>query len=63
MDILPRNDIKTEYDKDSCSYYVFWQPPAVIGAGRTEKEALDDFREAVRFCIEQMVDTKMKRAG
>jgi predicted RNase H-like HicB family nuclease len=57
------NDIKTEFDEDSRSYYVFWQPPVVIGAGQTEKEALEDFRQAVRFCIEQMVDTKMKRAG
>ena len=63
MDISPCNDIKTEFDEDSRSYYVFWQPPVVIGAGRTEKEALEDFRKAVRFCIENLVDTKMKRVG
>jgi predicted RNase H-like HicB family nuclease len=63
MKVTPCNEIITEYDADSCSYYIFWQPPAVIAAGKTEREALEDFREAVRFCIEETADRKMKKAG
>ena len=63
MKITPCNEITTEYDTDSCSYYIVWQPPVVIAAGKTEKEALEDFREAVRFCIEETVNKKMKKAG
>ncbi len=60
MGISPCNDIKTEYDADSRYYFVIWQPPVVIGAGLTEKEALEDFREAMRFCIEGIVDKKIR---
>jgi predicted RNase H-like HicB family nuclease len=63
MDITPCNEIITEYDAESRSYYIVWQPPVVIAAGQTEKEALEDFREAVRFCIEETVNKKMKEAG
>jgi predicted RNase H-like HicB family nuclease len=63
MNTSPCNEIKTEYDADSCTYYVVWQPPVVIGAGQTEKEALEDMRDAVRFCIEEMVDLKIGTTG
>jgi predicted RNase H-like HicB family nuclease len=56
MNITPCNEIITEYDAESCSYYIVWQPPVVIAAGQTEKEALEDFREAVRYCIEDAVE-------
>ena len=63
MNVSPCNEIITEYDTESRSYYIIWQPPVVIGAGRTEKEALEDFREAMRFCIEEIVDKKIRETG
>jgi predicted RNase H-like HicB family nuclease len=63
MKVTPCNEIITEYDADSCSYYIFWQPPVVIAAGKTEREALEDFREAVRFCIVETVEKSIRGTG
>jgi len=63
MNITPCNEIITEYDAESCSYYIVWQPPVVIAAGQTEKEALEEFREAVRFCIEETVEKRIREPG
>jgi hypothetical protein len=63
VDISPCNEIITEYVVDSRSYYIVWQPPAVIVAGQTEKEAMEDFREAVRFCIGETVEKRIRETG
>lgn len=60
MDPLVYDEIKTEYDSDSRSYYVIWQPLATVGMGNTEKEALEDLRAAAHFGVETMVDLKLK---
>jgi predicted RNase H-like HicB family nuclease len=59
MNELPHNEIRTEYDNGSKSYYVIWQPLTVIGMGKSEKEALEDLRAAAHFGIETMVNPKM----
>jgi len=56
----PDNEIRTEYDDDSQSYYVIWQPLTAIGMGRTEQAALEDMRAAAHFGIETMVNPKLR---
>jgi predicted RNase H-like HicB family nuclease len=60
MSLLPCNEIRTEYDDDSQSYYIIWQPLTAIGMGRTEQEALEDLRAAAHFGIETMVNSKLR---
>ena len=59
MDPLVYAEIKTEYDSDSQSYYVIWQPLTTVGTGNTEKEALEDLRAAAHFGVETMVTLKL----
>jgi predicted RNase H-like HicB family nuclease len=56
----PDNEIRTEYDDDSQSYFVIWQPLTAIGMGRTEQAALEDMRAAAHFGIETMVNSKLR---
>lgn len=53
------NEIRTEYDNDSQSYFVIWQPLTAVGMGRTEQAALEDLRAAAHFGIETMVNSKL----
>jgi len=53
------NVIRIEFDEVLGEYYIVWQPMVVIGAGGTEKEALEDLREAAHFGIDTMIDTKL----
>ena len=59
MNWQPDNELKTEHD-DSQGYYVVWQPLTAIGAGRTEREALEDLRVAAHFGIETIVNSKLR---
>jgi predicted RNase H-like HicB family nuclease len=47
-----------EYDEVTESYYVIWEPMAVIGMGKTEREALDDLREAANLGIETLINLR-----
>lgn len=55
----PDNEIRIEYDNDSQSYFVIWQPLTAIGMGRTEQAALEDLRTVANFGIETMVNSKL----
>ena len=61
--MLPDEEMIMEYDKVTDSYYVIWEPVAVIGMGRTEREALDDLREAANLGIETLVNLKLTEVG
>ncbi len=53
------DEIIMEYDKVTESYYVIWESMAVVGMGRTKKEALDDLIKAANFGMETMVNLKL----
>ena len=57
---VPESGIKTEYDETTQSYYVVWQPLASVGMGRTEREALEELRQAAHYGIDTMVDIELK---
>ena len=59
MSLPSDNEIRTEYDSDSQSYFVIWRPLTAIGMGRTEQAALEDLRTAAHFGIETMVNSKL----
>jgi predicted RNase H-like HicB family nuclease len=59
MNLPAHNEIITEYDDDSQTYYIIWQPWVVVGMGETEKEALEDLRAAAHFGIEAMVNEQL----
>ena len=56
----PESGISIEYDETVQSYYIVWQPLASAGMGRTEKEALEELRQAAHYGIDTMVDLKLK---
>jgi hypothetical protein len=53
------NIINLEFDKKSGEYYIVWEP-LVIGAGKTEGEALEDLREAAHFGVDTLIDRKLQ---
>ncbi len=60
--MAPDSGIKIEYDDTIQSYYVVWQPLASIGLGGTQKEALEELRQAAHYGIDTMVDLKLKES-
>ena len=56
-------DIQINYDTDSHSYYIVWQPMVVVSTGPTIEEALKDLKEAAHFGIDTIVNEEMERAG
>jgi predicted RNase H-like HicB family nuclease len=61
--MLPDDEMIMEYDEMTGSYYVIWEPMAVIGMGQTKREALDDLREAANLGIETLVNLKLAEVG
>ena len=58
---MPANrSIKIEFDDETKDYYIIWQPPAAIGSGKTESQALFDLKEAAHSGIEVSIDSKVK---
>jgi hypothetical protein len=58
--MMPSNEeIIMEYDEMTESYYVVWEPMAVIGMGETKKEALDDMRQAAIFSMDTVARLKL----
>jgi len=53
------NEIRIEYDEEIQSYYVIWRPVTTMGMGQTEKEALEELKEAAYFGIDTLVDIKL----
>jgi hypothetical protein len=56
---LARNDLIVECDTETMDYYSVWEP-VVIGAGKTEQEALEDLRTAAHFSVDKLIDLKIK---
>ena len=54
-----RNDIILECDPDTMDYYSMWEP-IVVGAGKTEQEALDDLRKAAYFSVDKLIELRLK---
>jgi len=59
----PGDEIKIEYDEENQSFYIVWRPVVAVGMGETEKEALEDLREAAHFGIETAVNLKLTEIG
>jgi hypothetical protein len=57
--VLEKGKIALEYDKDAGHYFIIWEP-VVIGAGVTGREALEDLRAAGHFCVDSLIDLKLK---
>ncbi len=53
-------DIQIIFDGLSCDCYAVWQLPLAMGYGTTKVEALDELREAAHFCIDVLIDKKLK---
>ncbi len=56
---LAKNDLIVECDTETMDYYSVWEP-VVIGAGKTEQEALEDLRTAAHFSVDKLIDLKIK---
>ena len=56
--MLHNHSIKIEYDNDTGTYYIIWQP-VVIGSGNSVLEVLKDLREAAHFGIDTFIDMKL----
>lgn len=54
-----RPDIEIEFDQETSSYFIIWEP-LVIGLGRTKEEALEDLREAAHQGVDIFIDAKLK---
>jgi hypothetical protein len=54
-----KQDIKLEFDKETQSYYIIWQP-VIISLGKTRTAALQDLREAAHFGVDNLIDLKLK---
>ena len=54
-----KHGIKIEFDKETQSYYIIWQP-VVIGSGKTKADALQDLREAAHFGVDNLIALKLK---
>lgn len=53
-------DIKIEFDDVSKDYYIIWQPPVAVGSGSTGIQALRDLQKAAHFCVDSLIDQKLK---
>ena len=58
--MLSNCDIKIEFDDISKSYYIIWQPPVAIGSGNTRIQALRDLRKVAHFCVDSLIEQKLK---
>ncbi len=54
-----KHGIKIEFDNETQSYHIIWQP-VVIGSGKTKADALQDLREAAHFGADNLIDLKLK---
>ena len=58
------NDIIIEYETESKSHYICWQPLlAVIGSGNNGIEALLDLKQALHFLIDSLIEAKLTDLG
>jgi predicted RNase H-like HicB family nuclease len=55
-------NIDLEFDSETGEYFIVWEP-AVIGMGKTEREALEDLREAAYFGVDTFINLKLKNIG
>ncbi len=53
-------NIQIRFDDGSNDYYIAWQSPVIISSGRTEIEALKDFKNAVYSYIDLVINRKLK---
>lgn len=53
-------DIEIEFDEETRSHFVVWQP-FLVSSGRTQREALEDLRAAAHFGIDTMIDLKLAK--
>ena len=54
-----KGEINLEFDGESRSYYIVWEP-VVVGMGKTEYEAIEDLRGAAHFSVDTLIDLKSK---
>ena len=54
-----KQDIEIEYDRETRSHFIIWEPLA-ISLGRTSEEALRDLREAAHLGVDAWIDLKLE---
>ena len=52
------DNMRIEFDGISNEYYAFWSPPAAIGSGKTELDALRDLQEVVHFSVDTLLESR-----
>jgi predicted RNase H-like HicB family nuclease len=55
------DEIEIIYDDTDKTYHAIWRPPLSIGAGSNEMEALEDMKEVILFCVDEMIKTRNLR--
>jgi hypothetical protein len=48
------------FDHESDDYYIIWKSPVIISSGKTESEALEDFKNTVHSYIDSLINNKSK---
>ena len=59
----PDNEILIEYDAGTMNFFALLEPFPAIGMGETEKEALEDLRQAAYLGIETVIDLRLLDTG
>ena len=49
------DEVEIIFDDTDKTYHAFWRPPLSIGAGSTEKAALEDMKEVILFCVDEII--------
>ena len=52
-------DIEIEFDPETDSYFIIWQP-LVLSLGKTQEDALIDLREAAHQGVNTLIDLKLQ---
>ena len=57
---MVNNDIKLDYDQENGEYYIVWEP-IILGAGKTERQALEELRGAAHSGVDTLIDQRLQR--
>jgi hypothetical protein len=58
--IQDKQKLQIMFDDESDDYYIIWESPVIISSGKTESEALKDFKNAVYSYIDSLINNKQK---
>jgi predicted RNase H-like HicB family nuclease len=58
--IQDKQKLQIIFDDESDDYYIIWKSPVIISSGKTESEALKDFKNAAYSYIDSLINSKQK---